>query len=83
MSIAYCNDRLNAGEVPIYESELDAVMARNVDAGRLSFTTDLGAAVADAEAAERGDPSGRAQGRERGKLGPDGADPVPVLIGPT
>lgn len=43
-------DRLKAGEVPIYEPELDAVMARNVDAGRLSFTTDLGAAVADAEA---------------------------------
>ena len=32
---------LERGEVPIYEPGLDAVMARNVEAGRLSFTTDL------------------------------------------
>jgi UDPglucose 6-dehydrogenase len=43
-------DRLNAGEVPIYEPGLDAVMARNVAAGRLAFTTDLAAAVDGAEA---------------------------------
>ncbi len=43
-------DRLNAGEVPIYEPGLDALMARNVAAGRLSFTTDLAAAVDGAEA---------------------------------
>ena len=42
--------RLQAGEVPIYEPGLDALMARNVGAGRLSFTTDLGSAVAGAEA---------------------------------
>ncbi|MCE8556930.1 UDP-glucose/GDP-mannose dehydrogenase family protein [Ruegeria pomeroyi] len=42
--------RLNAGEVPIYEPGLDALMARNVAAGRLSFTTDLAAAVDGAEA---------------------------------
>ncbi|MFW5655490.1 MAG: UDP-glucose dehydrogenase family protein [Roseicyclus sp.] len=41
---------LNAGEVPIYEPGLDALMARNVEAGRLSFTTDLASAVAGAEA---------------------------------
>ncbi|MFN3936754.1 MAG: UDP-glucose dehydrogenase family protein [Gemmobacter sp.] len=38
-------DRLNRGEVPIYEPGLDTLMARNVAAGRLSFTTDLAAAV--------------------------------------
>lgn len=43
-------DRLNAGEVPIYEPGLDALMAKNVAAGRLSFTTDLAAAVDGAEA---------------------------------
>lgn len=42
--------RLEAGEVPIYEPGLDAVLARNVAAGRLRFTTDLAAAVAGAEA---------------------------------
>jgi UDPglucose 6-dehydrogenase len=42
--------RLRAGEVPIYEPGLDALMARNVAAGRLSFTTDLKAAVAGAQA---------------------------------
>lgn len=34
-------ERLNAGEVPIYEPGLDALMAKNVSAGRLSFTLDL------------------------------------------
>ena len=38
-------DRLNAGEVPIYEPGLDDVMARNVSAGRLSFTVDLKSAL--------------------------------------
>ncbi len=42
--------RLQAGEVPIYEPGLDALMARNVAAGRLSFTTDLSRAVSGAEA---------------------------------
>ena len=41
---------LNQGRVPIYEPGLDALMARNVEAGRLSFTTDLKAAVDGAEA---------------------------------
>ncbi len=43
-------DRLNAGEVPIFEPGLQALMARNVAAGRLSFTLDLAAAVAGADA---------------------------------
>jgi UDPglucose 6-dehydrogenase len=32
--------RLNAGEVPIHEPGLDALMQRNRDSGRLEFTTD-------------------------------------------
>jgi UDPglucose 6-dehydrogenase len=43
-------DRLNAGEVPIYEPGLDALMAKNVESGRLSFTLDLAAALEDAQA---------------------------------
>lgn len=43
-------DMLNAGQVPIYEPGLDALMAKNVDAGRLSFTTDLKSAVDGADA---------------------------------
>jgi UDPglucose 6-dehydrogenase len=43
-------ETLNRGEVPIYEPGLDTLMARNVAAGRLSFTTDLAAAVDGAEA---------------------------------
>ncbi len=41
---------LNAGEVPIFEPGLDDLMAKNVAAGRLSFTGDLAGAVAQAEA---------------------------------
>ena len=41
---------LERGEVPIYEPGLDVLMARNVEAGRLSFTGDLKAAVDGADA---------------------------------
>jgi len=36
---------LQRGEVPIYEPGLDAMLARNLEQGRLSFTTDGAAAV--------------------------------------
>jgi UDPglucose 6-dehydrogenase len=42
--------KLQAGQVPIYEPGLDVVMARNVAAGRLSFTSDIAAAVNGADA---------------------------------
>lgn len=42
--------KLDRGEVPIYEPGLDAVMARNVETGRLSFSTDLATAVNGADA---------------------------------
>jgi UDPglucose 6-dehydrogenase len=37
---------LNSGGIPIHEPGLDSVVERNVAAGRLQFTTDVGAAVA-------------------------------------
>jgi len=38
-------EMLTHGEIPIHEPGLDAVVKRNVDAGRLSFTTDAKAGV--------------------------------------
>ena len=43
-------ERLKAGEVPIFEPGLEDLMAKNVAAGRLSFTLDLAEAVAGADA---------------------------------
>src|SRR4051812_8568052 len=39
-------ETLNSGGIPIHEPGLDKVVARNAAAGRLSFTTDIEAAVA-------------------------------------
>ncbi|MGR3494740.1 UDP-glucose dehydrogenase family protein [Citreimonas sp.] len=43
-------EMLEKGSVPIFEPGLDRLMERNVDAGRLSFTMDLNAAIEGAEA---------------------------------
>ena len=43
-------EMLEAGEVPIYEPGLDVLMAKNVDAGRLTFTGDLSKAIDGADA---------------------------------
>ena len=55
---------LNAGQVPIYEPGLTELVAANAKAGRLKFTTDLAAAVADADAVfiAVGTPSRRGDG---------------------
>ena len=57
-------ETLKAGGIPIYEPGLDDVVAVNAKAGRLSFTTDLKAAVAGAEAVfiAVGTPSRRGDG---------------------
>jgi len=56
--------RLQQGEIPIYEPGLDQLVATNTAAGRLAFTTDLDAAVADADAVfiAVGTPSRRGDG---------------------
>ena len=43
-------EKLNHGEVPIYEPGLDVLMQKNVEAGRLTFTQDLPQALDGAEA---------------------------------
>jgi UDPglucose 6-dehydrogenase len=55
---------LKAGQMPIFEPGLDSLVARNVEAGRLAFTTDLAAGVADADAVfiAVGTPSRRGDG---------------------
>jgi UDPglucose 6-dehydrogenase len=57
-------DRLNRGEIPIYEPELDTTVEKGVRGGRLSFTTDLAAAVRSADAVfiAVGTPSRRGDG---------------------
>jgi len=56
---------LNNGEIPIFEPGLDALVARNVDAGRLEFITDLAFAMKKAEVVfiAVGTPSRRGDGR--------------------
>jgi len=40
---------MKRGEVPIYEPNLDVLFHRNIEAGRLAFTTDLQSAVDHAQ----------------------------------
>src|SRR5471032_2385137 len=55
---------LRRGEIPIFEPGLEALVASNVKAGRLDFTTDLVAPVAEADAVfiAVGTPSRRGDG---------------------
>jgi UDPglucose 6-dehydrogenase len=57
-------ERLERGEIPIFEPGLDQIVAKNKAAGRLKFTTDLASAVpgADAVFIAVGTPSRRGDG---------------------
>ena len=57
-------ERLEQGEIPIFEPGLDVLVANNREAGRLTFTTDLAGAVAEADAVfiAVGTPTGRTGG---------------------
>ena len=57
-------DKLEAGEIPIFEPGLEALVAENVKAGRLSFSLDLAASTPDADAVfiAVGTPSRRGDG---------------------
>jgi UDPglucose 6-dehydrogenase len=57
-------ERLQKGELPIFEPGLDALVARNVEAGRLFFSSDARAAIraADAVFLAVGTPSRRGDG---------------------
>jgi UDPglucose 6-dehydrogenase len=54
--------RLHKGEIPIYEPGLDKMVADNVKAGRLDFTTSLAVADADAVFIAVGTPTRRGDG---------------------
>ncbi len=57
-------ERLRAGEIPIFEPGLDALVASNVASGRLTFTTELSDAVGGSDAVfiAVGTPSRRGDG---------------------
>ena len=76
-------DRLNRGELPLYEPGLDSLMAGNVKGGRLSFTTDLGQAVNGAEAVfiAVGTPSRRGDGHADVSFVYEAAGEIAAAIG--
>ena len=41
-------ERMQKGEIPIYEPHLDVLFERNIKQGRLQFTTDLKEGIKDA-----------------------------------
>jgi len=43
-------DRLSKGEIPIYEPGLKSLVRKNMEEGRLAFSTDLGPAIEEAQA---------------------------------
>lgn len=57
-------EALKRGKIPIYETDLDQLVETNAGAGRLTFTTELAGAVADADAVfiAVGTPSRRGDG---------------------
>src|SRR3984957_7238238 len=57
-------EALREGQIPIYEPDLDRLVADNMAGGRLDFATDLKAPVAEAEAVfiAVGTPSRRGDG---------------------
>lgn len=57
-------EALKRGKIPIYETDLDKLVETNAGAGRLTFTTELAPAVADADAVfiAVGTPSRRGDG---------------------
>ncbi|MGL3214721.1 UDP-glucose dehydrogenase family protein [Bradyrhizobium sp. BR 1433] len=57
-------EALKRGKIPIYETDLDKLVETNAAAGRLTFTTELAGAVADADAVfiAVGTPSRRGDG---------------------
>ena len=76
-------DRLNRGELPLYEPGLDSLMAGNVRGGRLSFTTDLDQAVdgADAVFIAVGTPSRRGDGHADVSFVHEAAREIATAIG--
>ena len=76
-------DRLNRGELSLYEPGLDSLMAGNVRGGRLSFTTDLGQAVGGAEAVfiAVGTPSRRGDGHADVSFVHEAAGEIAAAIG--
>ena len=71
-------DALRAGQIPIFEPGLEALVERNTTQGRLTFTTDVAAAIAQAaKTGKIGDgklwvtPVIHAMRIRTGELGPD------------